>query len=184
MSININYNNNSYAQSGSYYQLASSKSDTSKLSTEQQAALKKIEDATGYSSSYILDLSKNASDFLNGNATHSSASNTDGFILSKSQKKTLQDILVKYKDEPQTQDTFNKIQDDLKKAGLDPDSLTVKDKAKSFNPIQTFLDILSGKSENNAEDPLKTKATDESQYQTKKSNYLNQVIDIWKNNSL
>lgn len=181
MSINTNYN---YSKSGSYYQLASEKGSTNNLTTEQKDALKKIEEATGYSSSYVLDLSKDANDFLSNNTNNSSSNNDDTFILSKSQQKKLNAILEKYKDAPQTQETFNTIQDDLKKAGLDPDSLATKDKALSFNSIQVFLDILSGKTDQSDGNSKQNSKDDSDKYQTNKSNYLNTVLDLWKSNSL
>ena len=184
--INSNYS------SGGYYQLGSQQNTSTSAPLTLAAALQQQTDQSSSNSAdsaYQLNLSSDANDYLNSllgatnqgnsNSTNTADSIPDNFVLSPAQKEQLSSIIQKYKDAPQTQDTFNHIQDDLKKAGLDPDTLAAKEQATSFNPTQVLIAILSGKSSSdiNPTDPQEIQA----KYDKQKSNYLQQVATMWKN---
>jgi len=136
----------------------------------------------------ILDLSPAARSYLSGVSAkgHSTQSyfdsaNNNGqgsnFILSNKQLKTLNDILAKYKDAPFTEETFNKIQADLKQAGLSPEQLSTQEQIKSFNPTQILLDILNGKQSGSIDPNAERKSTTEA----KAGNYTQRIIQHWQN---
>lgn len=173
MTINTNYN----YSSGGYYQMNSQQQAVTSggASSAQSAALKAAAAEAGFSSAYLLDLSGDAAAYLSG--LTSGGAETDNFTLTSAQKDTLVAILKKYAGEPQTQETFNAIQDALKQAGLDPDRMAAKDQANSFNPTTVLIDILSGTSDKeeitNPEDLA-------AKQDTQKSNYIDQLITLWK----
>lgn len=97
----------------------------------------------GYGEAYVLDLSQAAQEILDSKSSGSVIS------LSEAQKEKLKDILDKYKDVPSSDDTIASLRADLQKAGLAPEQLATIQQAKDFNPVQVFLQILSGASEGN-----------------------------------
>jgi hypothetical protein len=135
--------------------------------------------ASTNSDSYILNLSPAAQQLLSGNTSSSTSGNGNGnFILSSAEQKAVTAILAKYATAPQTQDTFNKIQDDLKAAGLDPNTLAQKDKINSFNPTETLINALNG---NNPDLLNNQNSSTDSTEQTKSSNYLQNIVKQWQN---
>lgn len=178
--------------SNGYYQLGSQQNTTT-APTTLAAALQQQSDQSSSSSdsAYQLNLSSDANDYLNSllsatnqsnsDSTNSADSIPDNFVLTPDQQNQLTAIIEKYKDVPQTQDTFNQIQDDLKKAGLDPDTLAAKEQVKNFNPTNVLLAILSGKSSSdiNPTDPQELQA----KYNSQKTNYLQQITDLWQKSS-
>jgi hypothetical protein len=180
--------NNNYLKSG-YYQLGSQQNTaTPSAPTTLSQALDQVDQSSGFASSaYQLNLSANASSYLssllsaNPSTSNPAAINNsvpDNFVLTKEQQTELAAIIEKYKDAPQTQETFNQIQDDLKKAGLDPDRLAAKEQAASFNPTAVLISILSGNAstDTNPTDPKDIAA----QYDAQKSNYLKKITSIWQ----
>lgn len=133
--------------SGAYYQLPGN--TTLQAAGAVQPSSGGIADTSGGDSSMpadLVDLSQQAQNFLagigGGNNNTTPAGN--GFILNSADQKKIDDILAKYKDAPFTQDTYNKIQDDLKAAGLSPDLLAAKDMARNLNPTSILLNALNG----------------------------------------
>ena len=178
-------NNNNY--NSSYYQLPAQGSAAPTAPTNPAIASPSA--VTADTSSYLLDLSPNAQNYLSGgvksndpsplfaNPTQSVVPNgKEAFTLTPAQQQQITAILAKYKDAPATQDTFNSIQDDLRKANLAPDQLTSQDQVKSFNATQVFLSALNG----DTTDPSvlnNTTAADES---TKSGNYMKSILAQWE----
>lgn len=129
------------------------------------------------SGSDILDLSPAAQQLLNNASSGSTQSSTgsSSFTLTAAQQQQVKDIIAKYKDAPMTQDTFNKIQNDLEAAGLGADQLSAKDQLSSFNLTSTLLDALSGKN-----NPLTSASDKLSAEQTKANNYMKDVYSLWQ----
>ena len=186
----INSNATNYLGNG-YYQLGSQQnSATPAASTTLAAALQAAEQPSGFSSAYQLNLSSDASDYLSGLLSGNSggATSTDltaaastapsNFTLSPTEQNQLATIIEKYKDAPQTQ-AFNQIQDDLKKAELDPDSLAAKAQVKNFNATSILIGFLSGTT--NPDNSLADPSTASSQYDAAKSNYLQKIQTMWQN---
>jgi hypothetical protein len=183
--INSNYSSNGYYQLGSQQNTAATTTGPTSLAEALQA----IDNKSG-DSAYELNLSSDANDYLQSllEATNTQSSGTnsadsipDNFTLTPDQQNKLISILDKYKDAPQTQETFNQIQDDLKQAGLDPDTLAAKEQANNFNPTAVLIAIMSGQSstDTNPTDPQQI----QSKYNTLKSNYLQQVAEMWEKRS-
>ena len=180
--INSNYLNNGY------YQLGSQQNTATSAPTTLSQALQEADQSSGFASSaYQLNLSDNANSYLSSllsaNPSSSNPASTnnsvpDNFVLTKEQQTQLTAIIEKYKDAPQTQETFKKIQDDLKKADLDPDMLAAKEQASSFNPTAVLISILSGNAtkDANPSDPKQIAA----QYDTQKTNYLKKITSLWQ----
>jgi hypothetical protein len=98
-----------------------------------------------------------------------------GFTLTAKQQEQIQAVLTKYKSEPQTQETYDKIQKDLKKLRLDTATLAAKESAKSFSMKGLMQSIISGNttaSETNATESKKTIAL-------KKDQYARQLVSDW-----
>ena len=112
---------------GQYYQLPTSAGGTTSLSGSSYVSGKNSSavdtDAVNNSLAYLLDLSPQARSYLNA-TTANSASN---FILNSVEQGKITDILTKYKNEPVTQETYNKIQGDLQAAGLSAQQLAQKE---------------------------------------------------------
>jgi hypothetical protein len=169
-----------------YYQLSgqnqSNTGATSSVSTDLASLLGT--DGTNSSSSSvsdILNLSPAAQSILDGlntsnNSSNSSADSTGdnaSFLLTPAQQNQISAILAKYKDAPQTQATFDQIQNDLNAAGLGPQQLAQEDSNQSFNATQIFLDALNGQA-----DAIPT--ANDSTEQTKSANYMQNIISEWK----
>jgi len=168
MSISTNYGQTS----GGYYSLTQSGSAAGAASSSANAKKEAAAAAVAESlSAYMLDLSPTAQKFLN--ATTSTSSAPDSFVLSKEQQARLEDIMEKYKDAPYTQETFNQIQADLQKAGMSPDQLAGQEQAKAFNTTLALLDALSGRTSNMNENAPQN---DSEKYDTKKKNFIQQII--------
>lgn len=171
--------NSSYAN-GLYYSLSGQSGSTA--STEPLSLAQMLGQNSGTSSdsslgAYTLDLSPAAQSYLStGNLPSVVTTQGDSFTLSDKQQQEIAAILAKYKDAPQTQDTFNQIQDDLTAAHLGPDQLALQDKIKSFNATQVLIDALAGKSS----DLATSSVTPDSDEDTKSSNYMKQIIAQWK----
>ncbi len=166
---------NTSLYSGQYYQLGQAGSGGT-TSSGTSARTSSANSAAGLSSAYLLDLSPDAQEYLNNLGKSSdSGSSSDSFLLSSSQQKQLGDILAKYQGLPLTQENYDKLQDDLQAAGLSPDQLAAKEKARTFNPTQILLDALSGKDP----EPVDAKADSEAQ-QKKADNFMAQIVGTWQ----
>ncbi len=100
-------------------------------------------------SSYLLDLSDNARNYLQSLSDTSagkgsSTSAGDGIVLGNKEQAKLTEILIKYKDAPYNDTTFKNIQDDLDAAGIGADALAAKAQARQLNPTLIFLSALGG----------------------------------------
>ncbi len=140
---------------------------------------------------YNLDLSPNAQNYLSGLSQTSATSNnpltnsdtsmsfasSNGFLLSDKQQQTIQSIIAKYKDAPYTQDTFQKIQDDLTQAGLSPKQLSLEDNARNFSTTKVLVAALSGQS---TSDPASSSSI-QSDEKTNSDNYMQGIMKQWKN---
>lgn len=177
----------------SYYQLSSlqgtntgqssltSNNNSSSAASVTQSlinALQNSGNASDFSSgSDILDLSPAAQQLLNNISSGSTQNtgNNSSFTLTQAQQQQVKDIIIKYKDAPMTQDTFNKIQNDLEAAGLGADQLSAKDQVASLNLTSTLLDALNGKN-----DPLSSASDKLSAEKTKANNYIKDVYSLWQ----
>lgn len=97
---------------------------------------------SGFGASFLLDISPQAQQYLQGLSLGSSI----GVSFTAEQQKKISGILEKYKDAPYTQETFDKIQNDLKAAGLGPEMLALLNRIKLFDPGLVLLDTLNGTS--------------------------------------
>ncbi len=127
-------------------------------------------------SAYSLDLSADALAYIksiNGTAPagKSSYSNVTNFVLTRNQQETLNGIIEQYKDAPFTQETFNKIQDALEKAGLSTKTLSAQDSARNFNATKFLLDALNGTTSSSDVGGQDT--------ETKSNNFMTSVADQW-----
>jgi len=132
--------------------------------------------AASSSAAYLLDLSPQAQQYLNGGGASAVSPlnpSSSSFVLSTQQQQEITSIIAKYKDAPYTQATFDAIQNALQTAGLDPTTLSREDQAQSFNATQVLIDDLNGdvSGANSLINP------DES---TKSSNYMQQILGQWK----
>jgi hypothetical protein len=114
---------------------------------------------------------------INGNLTSGGAKGQGSFLLSAQQRQTIADILAKYKDAPYNQDTFNQIQDDLNAAGLGTNTLSMKDQAKSFNPLMVLVNALNGGSTSSSNTGVPGSADE----QSKANNFIQGIIQQWQN---
>lgn len=173
--------------SGNYYSLAgqgttSHESKTGKtsasLTSSLLATLAEDETANSADTAVQVKLSAAAQAYLaKMNGTTSSSTSTTSFSLTKQQAQKIDDILAKYKDSPFTQTTFEKIQDELKAAGLSADQLRVKDQVSSFNPTQSLISALNG---TDGETAQPTAATRLAESQSKAEAYMKNIITAWK----
>jgi len=171
-----------------YYQLSGQSQNntgTTSLGSTSLASLLGTDSTTNSSNgvSDILNLSPAAQSIVDSlNASGTSTSSTDSssgnttFLLTPAQQAQISAILAKYKDAPQTQATFDQIQNDLNAAGLGPKQLAQADSIQSFNATQIFLDALNGKA-----DAIPT--ANDSTEQTKSANYMQSIISQWKSMS-
>lgn len=146
--------------SGNYYSLSSSSqgqgnatsnaaTSAAALLSAQSAQTTTLADETSASSAYQLSLSPEAQAYIaslnSGSSSSTAASSTSSDItLTSQQAQQIKDIVLKYKDAPFTQDTFNQIQDDLRASGLGADQLAAQQEMSQFNPTSIFLDALNG----------------------------------------
>lgn len=174
------------ALSGNYYQLSSLLSGNSGTAAAPAGtgsapslaqALNASSSRTGsssYADAYLLNLSPQARAMMSG--TSASSTNADSsFQLSSAQQKEIAGIIAKYKDAPFTQETFEAIQKDLQAAGLDTQTLSLKDKVNSFNPTMVLISALNGDYSGSQGD-----STTQADAQTKSSNYLQNIVRQWK----
>ena len=176
MSITSNYNQQ---LSSGYYKLnldsgtagiAGSTGSSSSAATQSAAA----------SSAFLLSLSPEAQDYLNSVGLNESVSpdtSSSKFTLSDAQQAKLDGIIAKYKGQPFTQETFDKIQNDLQAAGLSPDQLAQQAQIKDFNPTSELIAALNGKDDSTADNNNKT---DASKYDTQKNNYVQSISDAFE----
>ena len=162
-----------------YYQLSSNTSSNSSASSKTQSPtdilLQALNSASGTSSnsdsSYLLNLSPEAQQYINSNTATSPTSSN--FVLSSKQQQDITNILNKYKNSPQTQETFDKIQNDLNAAGLGASQLSLQDQATNFSPTALFIADLNG-------DTSGAAAITSPDETTKSSNYMQQIINQWQ----
>lgn len=100
-------------------------------------------------SSYLLDLSDNARNYLQSlsdtnSGKGSSTRSSGGIVLTNKEQAKLTEILIRYKDAPYNDTTFKKIQEDLDAADIGADALAAKAQARQLNPTLIFLDALNG----------------------------------------
>lgn len=179
---------NSY--NSSYYQLGSQQTNTQTAGTSSTNQVASLADAlsdtdtsnNSNNNAYLLDLSPEAQAYLSSanssTSTSSSSSSTSGssnstFTLTAAQQQKIQEILEKYKDAPLNQDTYDKIQDDLKSAGLGADQLSAKDQISSFNGTAVLIDALSGVTDSNAVPTTQDE-------QSKANNYMQSIMNSWQ----
>lgn len=155
---------------------------TKKTSTNQTTQTNGLLSATqtgtnsGELSSYMLDLSEAAKAYLAQQSTQSQATTSgDGehFALTEAQQEQIRKIIEQYKNAPLTEETFAQIQDELTAIGLGADQLAAKEQVSAFNPLQSFLDALSGTSTTLSSEDISASVS------TKRENYLSDIIDYW-----
>lgn len=129
------------------------------------------------SGAYAINLSDEAKAYLAALEQRQglSQASTSGFSLNTQQVQKINDILAKYASAEITQDNFNKIQDDLRAAGLAPEQLAVKERQSSFNGTSLLLDALNGK-----DITQQGGSTLLSDYQDNTSKYMAQVEKMWR----
>ena len=160
--------NTSYATSGGYYLLPQQSNNTASANSKAATQTTSATTTNNSLAAYLLDLSPDAQNYLNGLSDPSTHNSNASFVLTDAQQQKLTSILDKYKGQPYTQDTFNHIQMDLQQAGLSPDQLAQQQKMKDFNTTIVLLDALNGKSSS----PLQDDTTD---YDSQKTNYIQQI---------
>lgn len=99
---------------------------------------------------YMLDLSPQARSFLGGFGSQQAnrSTYTTPIIPSRVQWNAIDQIVKKYKDEPVTMETFDKIQNELATAGLSAEKLAMNERARNFNANASLLSSLFGRSRN------------------------------------
>ena len=128
--------------------------------------------------SYFLDLSPQAQAFLE--QKNSRATGGDGtFILSDKQKQQISDVIAKYKDEPFTKETYEKIETELEALGLSPDILAIRDKARNVNTTMMLLDALNGANPDGLNSSLTGVKPDQTTSDQKKENYIKSLLTEW-----
>ena len=154
---------------------------------------------TSVDSAFLLSLSLEAQDYLQGIGLSGNQSTIDSspesFTLSASQQETLDAIIEKYAGQPFTQETFDAIQDDLAQAGLSPDQLAQQEQVKAFNPTTELLRALNGENSGDSEgdqassllDALNGTASNNrsssqatANYDTAKNNYIQYITDAFE----
>ena len=166
--------------SGSYYQLNQPPQATkasplaaSPLGNTNTNAVNANNDA------YTLNLSQSAQDYLAGlGNNYNPLDNSVGYSLTKNQQEKITGILNKYKDSPFTQDTFNKIQDDLKSAGLSTDTLSLEKKISSFDQTTVLLDALGGIDDGN--EGYLPATTDPTAQKNDANSFMQSIISQWQ----
>jgi hypothetical protein len=169
--------------SGSYYDLNSSSSKQTQTGKAQSAPSladylgqgKTADSKSSNNSAYSLDLSPEAQNYLKGSSGSSFAS-ANGFQLTNEQKNKIQSILEKYKDAPYTQETYEKIQNDLEKAGVSPQKLALLDNAKNFSTTKVLIAALTGQSADDAVTPWSFEADQKSNSES----YMDDIVKQWK----
>ena len=137
---------------------------------------------TSSGNSYLLDLSPSAQAYLtnlNSNGSASSqgsatSSNGNGIVLNNDQKAKLDAILAKYKDAPYTDETFQKIQQDMSLAGIAADELAAKNQMRHLNPTLMLLNALAGG------DGSVGTIGGSADIATETTNFMGKVADMWK----
>jgi acyl CoA:acetate/3-ketoacid CoA transferase len=162
-------NINTSIYSGGYYALNGSNAAPASNKSGALASALGGQNASASPTAYLLDLSPDAQKYLQTQQTAANA----GFNLTSEQTKTISDILQKYKDDPQTQETFNKIQDDLKAAGLSPERLSELEKTRSFDATSVLIKALNG-------DFTDSIQVSEETQKTKASNFIDGIIKQWQ----
>lgn len=160
-----------------------SNSDTSKKMSallDEMTGTDSVQKATpaAAQTSYLLDLSPQAQAYLGQKNAAASSASDDSFILSDAQRKQISDIIAKYKDEPFTKETYDKIEAELDLIGLSPSTLAIKDHARTINPTMMLLDALNGTnaSLNSALTGMQSSQASSDQ---KKDNYVKSLLDEW-----
>ncbi len=133
----------------------------------------------------IIDLSPQAQLILAGEngtdsllAGSSEVTETPNFVLTDAQQRKINDIVLKHRDEPFNQKTFDRIQEDLRAAGLSPDQLALADVARtaSLDTSALFLDTLSGNDTNLnvvfSQDGLSEQANADA--------YIRMIYNLWR----
>lgn len=167
---------------GNIFSSADTKTHQSDTASQLEKALASASKGTGGDtpqqlSSYMLDLSEQAKAYLleQENKAKESAlgTATDSFTLNSVEQKQLRDIIAQYKNAPLTQETFDLIQEELTAKGIGAEQLAAKEQVNSFNATQLFLDALNGTQTALSSEQIGASA------QTKKENYLTDIIEYW-----
>lgn len=130
--------------------LSSILQDYKVTSDKKSSTVPTTSDVSSYSSrgpAYLLDISQAAQDILNSQGGSNPFSQVS---LTDTQKQKIESILAKYQDSPVTDETLQALDADLHAAGVAPDQLASIQKAKDFNPVALFLQILGGNDSNNS----------------------------------
>lgn len=158
---------------------AASKSNTSAL-LDALTGSNSVSQATktAAESSYTLDLSPEAQQFLSQNGSGSVNALNGNFILTKKQEAQIAEVIAKYKEEPFTKETYDKMEAELDELGLSPQALAIKDKARGINTTSMLLAALNGTGGDLNQSLLGGGASEE-QSQTKKDNYVKTILGKW-----
>lgn len=181
-SITSFYSGQNYALSGGSSGQDKTAATGTILPAATAALLESAQANTGSTdSAYQINLSPQAKAYLarlseSQSAAGSSASSSAGFALNTQQAQQIKDIVSKYKDGPLTQETFDKIQADLRTAGLGPEQLAVKDQMSGFNPTATLIAALDGSAAPAVQQPGDIMAAQ----QAKAENYIQKVETLWR----
>lgn len=158
---------------------AASQSNTSAL-LDAMTGSKSVVQATktAAESSYTLDLSPEAQQFLSQNGSGSVKALDGNFILTKKQEAQIAEVIAKYKDEPFTKETYDQMEEELDALGLSPQALAIKDKARGINTTSMLLAALNGTG-GDLNQTLLSGGVSEEQSQTKKDNYVKTILGKW-----
>lgn len=125
-------------------------------------------------SAYSLSLSPQAQQLLGSSSSSSSVSSS--FTLTNSQQDTIKNILKQFSGQPLTQDTYDKIQQALQKAGLSANQLMAQDEITNLASPQTLIDDLNGNINTAVINPSHIISSE----QTKTSNYMDAIVKEWQ----
>lgn len=135
--------------------------------------------SSGYADAVLVDLSPEAKRYLSGLGNPGPGAvpaAQEHFHLSPQQRLALASLLEAYKDAPYTQATFDRIQDDMHKAGLGPDQLSARERVSSFSTTAALVDALNGgKGTTPGSQPVS-----HDELQKRATHYIQDVVSQWK----
>lgn len=172
-SISNSLANGYYSLKDSSTSTASEDSAAAKLASLLSGDSKAANQPGAATNSYLLDLSPEAQSYLSNLQQGGAQQKGDAeFILSREQQQQVAAVLAKYKDAPFTQETFEKIQDELSSIGLSAQALAAKEQVRNVNPTMMLLNALNG-----IETDLNANQTDST---AKSDNYIEKLIMQWE----
>lgn len=155
-------------------------SSVTKLPALTSSLLASAETNVASEDAYQINLSPEAKAYLAKLEEKKAASSSEtdgGFALTKQQAEQIKEIVSKYIDAPLTQETFDKIQADLRAAGLGAEQLAIKDQIASFNPTSSLIAALDGTA---GEVVVQKPAEILAQQEAKGKTYMEQVERLWR----